>query len=126
VTVPTNKATARSYFEKFADLTVADAIFCPEVQFHYPLGDLDGLDDVKRYLAAVRLAFPDIRFAVHALFGEGDLIAARWTLTGTQTGELRGRPATGKPVAVPGNTIFRFRADRILEMWITFDPARLL
>ena len=125
MTVPTNKAAARSYFEKFADF-VADAIFHSEVQFHYPLGDLSGVDAVKRYVAAVRTAFPDIRFTVENLFGESDLIAARWTLTGTQTGEFAGKPPTGKSVAVPGNTVFRFRDGKILEMWVTFDPARLL
>lgn len=126
MTVQTNKTAVRSYFDKFADLTVADAIFRFEIQFHYPLGNLDGLDAVKRYLAAVRTAFPDIRFTVEDLVGERDLIAARWTLTGTQTGEFRGGPPTGKSVAVPGNTMFRFRDGKILEMWVAFDPARLL
>jgi predicted ester cyclase len=80
---------------------------------------------VKSYLAAVRKAFPDIRFTIEDIFGEGDLVATRWTLLGTQTGELRGRQPTGKSVTVPGNTIFRLREGRIVEMWVAFDPGRL-
>lgn len=126
MTVPTNKAAARSYFEKYAELSVADVIFHAEVQLHYPLGELIGLDAVKSYITGVRAAFPDIRFSVDDLFGEGDLIAARWALTATQTGEFRGRPPTGRSVAVSGNTVFKFRDGKIVEMWVAFDPARLL
>lgn len=126
MTGSTIKAAARSYFERFADLDLADAIFLPGVRFHYPLGDIDGRDALKRYLVAVRAAFPDIRFDVEDLFSEDDLVAARWTLTGTQTGEFRGKPGTGKAVTVPGNTVFRFRDGKIFEMWVAFDPARLL
>jgi predicted ester cyclase len=118
-------AAVRSYFERFADMAVADAIFGAQVQFHYPLGDLSGLEAVKGYIAAVRTAFPDIRFNIEDIFGEGELVAARWTLIGTQTGELRGRAPTGKLANLPGNTIFRLQEGRIVEMWVTFDPARL-
>jgi predicted ester cyclase len=120
-----NKSTVRAYFERFADMVVADKIFGPAVQFHYPLGDLYGLDAVKSYLVAVRKAFPDIRFAIEDIFGEAEFVATRWTLHGTQTGELRGKQPTGKPVTVPGNTIFRLEDGRIVEMWVAFDPARL-
>jgi hypothetical protein len=120
-----NKAAVRAYFERFADMTVADEIFGPAVQFHYPLGDLNGVAAVKSYLMAVRKAFPDIRFIIEDIFGEGELVATRWTLVGTQTGELRGRPPTGNSVTVPGNTIFRLRERKIVEMWVAFDPARL-
>jgi predicted ester cyclase len=124
-TLAQNKASVRAYFERFADMAVADEIFGSAVQFHYPLGDLNGLEAVKSYLVAVRRAFPDVRFSIEDIFGEAELVAARWTLMGTQTGELRGRPPTGKPVRVPGNTIFRLREGRIVEMWVAFDPARL-
>ena len=128
-TVPTtiarNKGCARAYFERFADMTVVDEIFASAVQFHYPLGDLNGLSALKTYLMAVRKAFPDIQFTIDDIFGEDDLVGTRWTLRGTQTEELRGRQPTGKLVTVPGNTIFRLREGRILEMWVAFDPARL-
>jgi len=106
-------------------MTVVDEIFASAVQFHYPLGDLNGLSALKTYLMAVRKAFPDIQFTIDDIFGEDDLVGTRWTLRGTQTEELRGRQPTGKLVTVPGNTIFRLREGRILEMWVAFDPARL-
>jgi len=124
-----NKATARSYYEQVlnhGNMSAADAIFAPDIQFHYPAGDLSGADMVKDYLAAVRTAFPDIHFTVADLVAEGNRVAARWTLTGTQTGELRGRAPTGQKVSVPGITVFHVVNAKIHEMWIAFDPARLM
>jgi len=128
MTVAAGKAAARSYFEQLLNcgsMAVADAIFTPAVRFQYPLGDLNGVQAVRNYIAAVREAFPDIVFTVADLFGEGDRVAARWSLTGTQTGSFRGNPATGKRVAVAGNTVFRLESGRIAEMWVAFDPAKL-
>ncbi len=128
MTVAANKATARLYFERFinqGDIGSADTIFTTEVVFHYPLGELQGVDALKNYIEAVRAAFPDIHFKVEDLLGEDELVAARWLLTGAQTGELRGKPGTGKKVSVPGNTIFRLVDNRIAEMWVAFDPALL-
>ena len=129
MTITANKVTARSYFEQFAnrgDMAAADAIFAPDVRFHYPLGDLNDIDAVKGYIQAVRTAFPDVRFTVEDLFGEGEQVAARWSMSGTQTGEFRGKPPTGKQVTMPGNTVFRVQDGKIHEMWIAFNPALLL
>jgi steroid delta-isomerase-like uncharacterized protein len=123
------KDATRAYFEQVlnrGDMTTADAIFAPDIQFHYPLGDLDGADAVKGYVAAVRTAFPDILFTVDDLIAEGDQVAARWSLAGSQTGEFRGQPPTGVRVNVPGNTIFHFAGGKIKEVWVAFDPAQFV
>jgi steroid delta-isomerase-like uncharacterized protein len=128
MTVQAGRAAARSYFDevlKHGNMVVADAIFTPAVRFQYALGDLNGVQALKSYITAVREAFPDIRFAVEDLFGEEDRVAARWSLAGTQTGSFRGKPGTGKRVAVSGNTVFRLQGGKIAEMWVAFDPAKL-
>lgn len=117
----------RAYFEQVlnrGDMAAADAIFMPDVRFEYPLGGLDGVEAVKRYIAAFRAAFPDAHFTVEDMFGEGERVAARWRLAGTQTGSFRGKPPTGKQVTLPGNTIFHVQSGKIREMWVAFDPAR--
>jgi len=127
--ISASKATARSYFEEVVNrgnMSAADTIFASEVQFHYPLGVLSGADAVKEYLAAVRTAFPDIHFTVADLVAEGNHVAARWTLAGSQTGEFRGKAPTGQRVSVPGITLFHVVNGKIQEMWIAFDPARLI
>jgi steroid delta-isomerase-like uncharacterized protein len=129
MTDATAKAAASSYFEKVlnrGDMTAAGEIFHRDVQFHYPLGDLNGVDQVKHYIDAVRTAFPDIHFTTLDLIGEGNRIVIRWSLAGSRTGEFRGNPATGNQVKVPGITIFHIANGKIREMRIVFDPALLL
>jgi predicted ester cyclase len=65
-----NKTSVRSYFEDIlnaGDLDVVDRIFSADVVFHYPLGELNGLDAVRQYVGVVRTAFPDIRFTIEDL-----------------------------------------------------------
>ena len=45
---------------------------------------------------------------------------------GSQTGEFRGKAPTGQRVSVPGITVFHLLNGKINEMWIAFDPARLV
>jgi len=127
--ISASKATARSYFEEVVNrgnMSAADTIFASEVQFHYPLGVLSGADAVKEYLAAVRTAFPDIHFTVAVVVAEGERVAVRWMLAGTQTGAFRGKAPTGQKVSMPGLTLFHVVNGKIQEMWIAFDPARLI
>jgi steroid delta-isomerase-like uncharacterized protein len=129
MTIDANKAAARSYFEELlnnGNMPTAGAIFASEVQFHYPLGELSGSDAVKGYVVAVRTAFPDIHFTVADLVAEGDRVAARWTLDGSQTGPFRGNAPTGQRVSVPGITLFHLVSGKIREMWVVFDPARFI
>jgi len=128
MTIAANKNTANSYFERLlnqGDISVADAIFASGIRFHYPLGILTGVDDVKQYIETFRTAFPDIHFTVAAFIGEGDKVSARWSLAGTQTGIFKGQAPTGKKVKIPGITIFEILNGKIAEMWIAFDPALL-
>jgi steroid delta-isomerase-like uncharacterized protein len=124
-----NKAAAKTYFDavvNLGDMSAADAIFAPDIQFHYPLGDLVGPDAIKQYAVAVRTAFPDIEFTIADLFGEGDRVAVRWSLVGSQTGEFRGQVSTNKKVSLPGVTVMSISEGKIYEMWIMFNPALLL
>jgi steroid delta-isomerase-like uncharacterized protein len=83
-------------------------------------------DDYKCSIAKVRTAFPDLRTEIVDMIVDGDKVAIRWSTTGTHEGTFGGSPATGKRVTVAGVTISRFRDDRIVEDWVTFDPVDLL
>ncbi|MDJ0950746.1 MAG: ester cyclase [Alphaproteobacteria bacterium] len=123
-----NKATVLAYFEQFwnqGDHEAASEIFASDIAFHYPLGELAGVDAVKAYAAAVRTAFPDIHFTAADLVQEQDQVAARWFLQGTQSGAFRDKAPTNRQVSVSGITIFKLENNRIAEMWVAFDPARL-
>ncbi len=124
-----NKEAARTYFAKVlnqGDMDIADRIFAPGLLFHYPLGQLDGADAVKAYLETFRIAFPDATFEVSSLIGEERHVSARWSLSGSQTGNFKGKPPTGKRVSLSGITWFEVNDGRIQEMWVAFDPTLLV
>ena len=58
--------------------------------------------------------------------GEGGHAAARWSLAGSQTGDFKGKPPSGKRVSLPGITWFDLEEGRIREMWVSFDPTLLV
>src|SRR5436190_8552193 len=58
-----------------------------------------------------RRAFPDLEWRVDLLVGEGDLVAARWTATGTHSGLGRGG-TDGKACDVLGPELLSLRRQR--------------
>ena len=59
------------------------------------------------------LPSPDLRFAVDLLLGDGDLVAARWTATGTHTGAWADQEPTGRSARFSGVDFFRFRDGKV-------------
>lgn len=67
-----------------------------------PTTALPGPAGQARIAADFRRAFPDLQFTVDLLFGEDDLVAARWTATGTHTGTWDGLEPTDRRVTFFG------------------------
>jgi steroid delta-isomerase-like uncharacterized protein len=67
----------------------------------------------KERLATSRAPFPDLRFELGDTAAEGDRVAVCWTMLGTQTASMAGRPPTGRPIRVQGMTVYDFAAGRI-------------
>src|SRR5690242_4582517 len=62
-----------------------------------PTGDVyDGEEEVRRYFAETRAAFPDQRNELIALHHTDDAVVVEFDLLGTHEGELRGIPPTGR------------------------------
>jgi predicted ester cyclase len=76
--------------------------------------------------ADFRRAFPDIVFSVDLIVGDGDLVVARWTATGTHLGKWGSLEPTGKAVKFSGVNIFRFRAGKVVEIWNHRDDLGLM
>ena len=73
-----------------------------------------------------KATFPDLHVDLGAVIGEGDLVATRWTVTGTQQAEFFGIPATGKRVTVEGMNFYRLAGGKITEVWTQFDGLGLM
>ena len=71
-------------------------------------------------------AVPDARYTVEDMIAEGDRVVSRFTMTGTQTGEMQGIPPTGKQCKVAGIDIFRVVDGKIVEHWDAVDQLGML
>ncbi len=73
------------------------------------------------FMSAFPTAFPDAQISVDASVAERDIVASRWTLTGTHRGEFQGVPPTGKAVTMVGIDFSRVVDGKIAEHWAQFD-----
>jgi predicted ester cyclase len=63
---------------------------------------------------------------VDLIVAEGDLVAARWTTSGTHTGPWADVAPTGTPVTFSGVNIFRVQEGKVVELWNHRDDLGLM
>jgi steroid delta-isomerase-like uncharacterized protein len=88
--------------------------------------DTRGADGIREEALGYRKAFPDFQFTIEDQVAENDRVVTRWSWTGTNTGEMRGRAPTGKKVRMVGTTTFRFEKGKIKEGWWHWDVLGML
>jgi predicted ester cyclase len=126
-----NKAVARRVFEEVfnkGDLAVISELFLPGHVGHSASRGPDsrGNEEFGRFVTRFRTAFPDIHATVEDQIAEGDKVVTRFTLHGTQKGELTSPflgtiAPTGKEVTYTGIVIGRFVDGKIAESWANVD-----
>jgi steroid delta-isomerase-like uncharacterized protein len=94
-----------------------------------PTGDVyDGEEEVARYFAETRAAFPDQRNEPITLHHADDAVIAEFNLKGTHLGPLRGIPPTGREFTCRMVAVFEFEdggAGIVCER-VYFDTATIL
>ncbi|WP_245959721.1 ester cyclase [Prauserella flavalba] len=103
------------------NLDACDELFAEHCSFHDPSFPVDGVEGMKRQVADLRQAQPDLHMDVQDVLVDGDLTCARWTMGATARNEFRGLPATGKSYVMTGMTIDKWEGDRIVEEWVNYD-----
>ena len=86
---------------------------------------LKNREELKRWIADVRTAFPDVRFTIRDLLVDGNKTIARWTSEASHEGEFLGVPGTGQRAVCHGITITRFVDGKIAEEWGEWDALQL-
>lgn len=71
-------------------------------------------------------AFPDLSSGIDDMIAEGDRVAVRGRVQGTNTGPFQGRPPNGNPVSMGFITICRVRDGKVTETWGYNDMAGFL
>jgi predicted ester cyclase len=127
VTLDANKALVRRVFEEVipgGDPTAMRDLVAPDFLDHDPLpGQPAGAAGAEYVVSTMPGAHPDLRFTIDDLVAEADRVTIRWTLRGTNTGPMFGRPPSGLPVELRAIVIFRIADGRLAERWAGWKPG---
>ncbi len=125
-----NKAIARRFFEIFSEgnTDALEEILAADAADHDPYNPHadEGLEGAKKTIAMYREAFPDIHFDVELQLADGDMVATRWSGTGTHKGALMGVEPTGAKTTTTGIGIDRIEDGKIVESWNSWDTLGLM
>ena len=125
-----NNVIARRWYEEGMNghnLAVFDKLYAPDFVEHMPVGpSAQSREEARQFLAGVFTALPDLRITIEEMIAEGDKVVARYTTTGTQTGDLMGIPATGKQIKTTFFDILRFKDGKIAEHWFESDRLGMM
>ena len=129
--VAANKALVLRFYDEVwnkGNVEFAHTVFNDDYVRHdlRPTQAQPGPAGQAKIAADFRRAFPDLVFKVDLLLAEGDLVAARWTAAGTNTGKWGALEASGKAATFSGVNIFRFRGGKVAEIWNHRDDLGLM
>ena len=109
------KAIARRYFNeilnKGSDAAI-DSIVAADVVFRNPPAVVKGIADFRKLVAGLRGAFPDLHFTLEDELAEGNKVATRWVMRGSQG---------ARKMDVTGMDIFLIENGKIREIWVNMD-----
>ena len=119
-----NKTLVRRWFEEVWNqgrVAGIDEMLANHAIVHGLGPDLHGAAEFKQFHSAYRNAYPDVVIHVDDLVAEGDVVAVRWSASGTHRGDGLGFPATGRHVRFTGMVFIRVEAGKLVEGWNNFD-----
>jgi steroid delta-isomerase-like uncharacterized protein len=120
-----NEAIARRFITEVLDgqrIDQIDALVAADHIHHRSDGsEQHGIDARKASARAWHAAFPDYHHDIEEVIASGERVVVRYTATGTQQGEYRGYPATGRRIRWTGVFIYQIADGRIAETWVESD-----
>ena len=106
---------------------VVEELFDPAYVDHSaPPGAPGGLDGVRAVFGMFRTAFPDVKFEIMDMVGEGDIVATLVHGEGTNTGPFMGIPPSNLPAKWRSVGFFRIKDGKIVEHWGIPDMLGIL
>jgi predicted ester cyclase len=97
------------------DMDVMDELFVPKLA-----------RPTKRSFTAFHTAFPDWRMEIEELVAEGNAVVGRFRCSGTNQGEFKGVPPTGRRMEVDEVYFLRVEDGKFVYFWgLEDDLARM-
>ena len=97
---------------------MADELFTPEYVLHPGLPtSRRGPERVKYAMSQTFESFPDLRVTIENMVAEGDMVATRYTASGTH-------PPNGKRATWPNMVCSRLAEGKVVEEWFLSDSGQ--
>ncbi len=131
MSIEDNKSlVSRFYQEVWAkgNLDFANDVFAVDYVRHdlRPTAALLGPQGQGKIAGDFRVAFPDLKVHLDLIVAEEDMVAARWTMEGTNLGPWGGNQPTGKRARFSGVNFFRIKNGKVVEIWNHRDDLGLM
>jgi predicted ester cyclase len=90
-------------------------------------GQQQGLDGLRRWMEGTEAFWGDVQWTIEDMVGEGETVALRATVEGTQIGKVMGvDPVPGRRVKGQACNVLRLRDGKIRSSWFLLDQFALL
>ena len=107
-----------AFMQKFVELLnsaspkLAVELIAPDAVFNSVITGREhtGPSGYLEILAALKAGFPDVRWELQELVGEGNVVAARFNISGTHLGEFQGIKPGGKEVRISAMNLYRLKS----------------
>jgi len=102
------------------DLATLDELTAPDFVYHNPGNPEIHTHEERKQKIIIEFTkvFPDIKYEIKDVIVEGDLAAARYSISGTQRGEFMGIPPTNKRIELSSLAMVRLANGKVAEMWV--------
>jgi steroid delta-isomerase-like uncharacterized protein len=125
----TNKTILTAFIERVwsqGDAAAIETYIASQYTIHNDPGDpWEGQtlnrDGFRNRLIQSRAPFPDQVFHIVDMVSEVERVAINWNWNATHLGDLRGFPATGKPITMTGFTLYSFQDNLLTGHWQVCD-----
>ena len=123
MSVKENMRKQRFVFEEIlnkGNLDIIKDLFSPATGV-----EISADSNFKEMVRRLRAGFPDLHCEVEDVFGTGDKVVTRYTMSGTFNNEFRGAAPTGKRFEVPVILISQWRDGKEIHGWECMDTLGL-
>jgi len=110
------------------NILAIDEMHASKFQDHSPAGRAGNLASYITGVVELYMGFPDFTTHIEDLIVDvsRNLVAIRWSATGTHKGFCMGMLPTGRTIKFSGVDIIRFEEDKIVERWGEWDGLSIL
>lgn len=99
-----------------------DILFHDEITFRGSLSvHTKGKKEFEKYLIGLTTGIPNLYHGVETIVCEKNLVAVRVHYNGVHTGKLFELGATGKKIQYNGASFFKFKDNKIADIWVLGD-----